>query len=68
MGEERQTPRPRVKLLGRDGNAYAILGACLRAARAAGWNEDEIARFRAEATRGNYDQLLATVMEHFEVE
>jgi hypothetical protein len=60
--------KPRVKLVGGDGNAYAILGACRRAARAAGWSDDDWARFHAEATSGSYGHLLATVMQYFDVE
>ena len=68
MSGERERPRPRVKLVGRDGNAFAIIGACMRAARAAAWSEDDLAGFRAEATEGDYDHLLATVMQFFDVE
>lgn len=64
---ERRIPRPRVKLAGRDGNAFAVLGACIRSARAAGWSEAEIDRFRTEATSGDYNHLLGVVMEHFDV-
>ena len=34
--DDRKLPRPRVKLLGQDGTAFEILGACMRAARVAG--------------------------------
>ena len=61
-------PRPRVQLVGRDGNAFAVLGACMRAARAAGWSEDDLAGFHAEATSGDYNHLLATAMKFFDVE
>ena len=65
---DREHSRPRVKLIARDGNAFFILGACRRAARAAGWSDDDWGSFHAEATDGNYDHLLATVMKHFDVE
>ncbi len=49
-----------------DGNAYALLGKCrkqmLRAGKLALWDE-----FYKEATSGNYDHLLATIMEYFEL-
>ncbi len=61
------TDRPTVHLIGRDGNAFAILGACQRAARGAGWSEERWEAFRAQATAGDYDHLLAVTMEHFEV-
>lgn len=63
-----EAKRPRVKLVGRDGNAFAVLGACRRAARAAGWSDADWAAFHGEATSGDYDRLLVTVMNHFEVE
>lgn len=58
---------PEVKLIGEDGNAFAILGRCRRAAKKAGWTDDEWQRFQREATSGDYDHLLATVMEWFDV-
>ena len=64
---EKRGPRPRVKLLGEDGNAFAILGRCSRAARAAGKPQPWIDRFMTEAKAGNYDHLLQTTMRYFEV-
>lgn len=61
-------PRPPVRLLGQDGNAFMILGLCRRAAlHGGGWTEDQWQVFREEATSGDYNHLLATVMDHFEV-
>ena len=57
-----------VKLIGKDGNAFAILGRCQRAARKAGLSKTEIDAFFAEATSGDYNQLLATCMAWFEIE
>ena len=57
-----------VQLTGKDGNAFNILGICLRAMRRAGLNQEECEAFQAEATLGNYDHLLATCMEWFNVE
>jgi len=61
-------PRPRVKLLGSDGNAFAILGRVKRAATQAGWTAERWQAFQAEATAGDYDHLLGTVMRNFDVE
>jgi hypothetical protein len=61
------TNKPTVKLLGRDGNAYAIIGACVAAAKKAGWTPDKISELKAEMTSGDYNHLLRTAMEHFEV-
>jgi hypothetical protein len=60
--------KPEVKLIGEDGNAFAIIGRCRRAAKKAGWTEEQIERFTTEATSGDYDHLLQTVMEYFDVE
>jgi hypothetical protein len=57
-----------VRLTGEDGNAFNILGICLRAMRRAGLNQKERDAFQAEAISGNYDHLLATCIEWFEVE
>ena len=57
-----------VRLSGEDGNAFNILGICLRAMRRAGFSQEERDAFYAEATSGNYDHLLATCMKWFEVE
>jgi hypothetical protein len=54
-------------LIGQDGNAFVMLGLCLRAARAAGWTQEQRDAFRTEATRGDYNHLLATAMQYFEV-
>jgi hypothetical protein len=59
--------RPVLTLIGQDGNAFAVLGKARRTLRQAG-RGDEWAGFVSEATSGNYDHLLATVMERFRVE
>lgn len=61
-------PEITVRLTGEDGNAFNILGICLRAMRRAGLNQKERDAFQAEAISGNYDHLLATCMKWFEVE
>lgn len=61
-------PEITVQLIGKDGNAFNILGICLRAMRQAGLSQEERDAFYAEATSGNYDHLLATCMKWFEVE
>jgi hypothetical protein len=50
----------KVKLVGKDGNAFAILGNMATALRKAGATPDEVKRFQAEATSGDYNNLLAT--------
>jgi hypothetical protein len=55
-----------MRLVGEDGNAFAILGRFQRAARAAGWSREEIRAVTDDATSGDYDDLLAVMMEHVE--
>jgi len=60
-------PHIRVTLVGRDGNAYAILGAVSDALKRAGVPKSERDAFFAEATAGDYDHLLQTAMRWVEV-
>jgi hypothetical protein len=60
-------PKVHVRLVGKDGNAFAILGRCQRAAKEAGLSKEEISQFFAEATAGDYDHLLATAIRWFDV-
>jgi len=59
--------KPKLKLVGEDGNAFAILARAKKALRGAG-REDEIQDFVHEATSGDYRHLLSVVMEWFEVD
>lgn len=52
-------PNIEVKLIGGDGNAFAVLGKVSRALKNEGIDP---ADFMAEATSGDYDKLLATTM------
>ena len=61
-------PHVRVRLVGEDGNAFAILGRTKRALRNAGASAEDVAAFIGEATAGTYDDLLATVMRWVEAE
>ena len=55
-------------MLGRDGNAFAILGRVQGAMRRGGVPQDDIKKFMEEATKGDYDRLLTTVMSWVDVE
>jgi hypothetical protein len=67
MATAKQEKKPRVKLVGENGNAFAILGRCREAARKAGWTSERIKEFTDKATSGNYNNLLCTCMEYFDV-
>lgn len=62
------TERPTVRLVGENGNAFAVLAACKNAARKAGWSKERIDEVLKEMTSGDYDHLLGKAMEHFDVE
>ena len=57
--------KPTLKLTGTDGNAFSILGKASRVARENKLDWDTI---QTEATSGDYDHLLQTMMKHFEVD
>ena len=58
-------PDIEVELVGQDGNAFAILGACRKAARRGNVPNDEIETFCNEAMAGDYDHLLRVCMNWF---
>lgn len=60
-------PEITVELVGRDGNAFNVLGLVTREMRRAGVPAEERAQFMREATGGDYDHLLATVQQWVEV-
>ena len=55
-----------MRLVGEDGNAFAIMGRFTREARRAGWTQEEIRAVLDEARSSDYDHLLATIAEHVE--
>lgn len=61
-------PNATVDLTRIDGNAFAILGAVQRALRKAGATKEQQDEFMREATSGDYDNLLQTVMRWVETD
>ena len=59
--------KPKLRLSGADGNAFAILGAAQRAGRRAEWTEDQLKAFNTLATSGDYNFVLQTCMRYFDV-
>ena len=59
--------KPVVVLVGENGNAFAIMGACKRAAQRAGWTADQINDVLEEMMSGDYDHLLQVAAKHFNV-
>ena len=60
-------PNINIELVGEDGNAFSILGRCTRALKRNGLN-DQVEAFREQATSGDYDNVLRTVMAWFSVD
>lgn len=56
-------PNVTVELVGVDGNAFVVLGTVQKAMRKAGIDKADIEAFVTEATAGDYDHLLQTVMK-----
>lgn len=61
-------PKPKVTLVGEDGNAFAIMGRVQRALRRAGYTDEEIAQFSKAARSGDYDNLLRVAMDWVDAE
>jgi len=59
--------KPVIRLVGSDGNAFAIIGKARRALLDAGLKE-EADKYMQEATRGDYQNLLKVTMDYCEVE
>ena len=61
------TTKLKLKLIGEDGNAFAILGRATKALKEAG-QEERVEQFMGQATSGDYSHLLRVVMECFDVD
>ncbi len=57
----------KVKLIGQDGNAFAILSRCNTAMALAGVPKEQRDAFYKEATSGDYNALLVTAIKYFDV-
>jgi hypothetical protein len=58
------TTKPKVRLVGEDGNAFAIMGRVRRALREAGADKEYVDKYLSEATAGDYNHLLQVTMEY----
>ena len=63
--EREQNEKPVLKLVGYDGNAFAILGKASRVAKENGLDWEKISK---EAMSGDYDNLLQVMCKYFDVE
>lgn len=60
------TKKVRLRLVGLDGNAFALLGAFQAAARKQGWSPDEIKAVMDDAMSGDYEHLLRVLASRCE--
>ncbi len=56
-----------IKLSGEDGNAFFIIGRGIGVLRRAGYSPETIKEFIGEATSSDYDHVIQTMMEWFDV-
>jgi hypothetical protein len=61
-------PNIKVKLVGDNGNAFAILGIVTYALKRAGVDKEERDLFVAEASAGDYDHAIQTCMKWVDCE
>jgi hypothetical protein len=59
--------KPKVTLVGKDGNAFFIMGTVRQALREAGADQEYIDKYTDEAKSGDYNHLLSTTMNYVEV-
>lgn len=62
------TKKPVVKLSGRSGNAFAIMGDVIIALKKANYSREQIAKYQEEAMGSDYENLLKITHEWVEVE
>jgi hypothetical protein len=68
MELEIRHPEVHAKLIGKDGNAFIVLGEVLASLQEAGVDAAEVEEFINDATSGDYDHLIRTVMKWVTVE
>ena len=59
--------KPVVKLIGANGNVFMVIGLCQRAARKAGWTTERWTEIRTKMMSGDYNNVLTTAMDYFDV-
>ena len=63
-GDIKRQFKVNLKMVGLDGNAFAIMGAFQAQARREGWTKEEINEVLDEARSGDYSHLVATITDH----
>jgi len=65
---EKQKVKPRVKLIGTDGNVFALMGKCTQALRKAGQAKEADQITEKIFNCGSYQEALTIMQEFVEVE
>ncbi len=60
--------KPKVKMIGQDGNAFSIMGNIQRALKRSGADKEYIDKYIREATSGDYNHLLTVSMKYVNIE
>ena len=61
------TEKPKIKLVGVNGNAYNILGIAKEALMNADADSEYVDQYLEEAMSGDYDHLLQVTMEYADI-
>lgn len=61
-------PNIKIKMVGEDGNAFAILGRTVGAMRRANVSQEVIDQYLTEAKSGDYDKLIQTTIKYVDVD
>lgn len=56
--------KPKARISGEDGNAFAVMGRAKKALKEAGYSKEYIDQYINEATKGDYDHLLRVTMDY----
>ena len=67
MTETNEETKPKVTLIGQNGNAFVIMGLCHQAWRRAGKDMAEWEKIKEDMMSGDYDHLLCVAMDNFKV-
>jgi hypothetical protein len=59
--------KPTVKLIDRDGNAFAIMGRVKKALIKAGADKEYVRKYQDKAMSGDYENLLCVTMDYVHV-
>jgi len=59
--------KPRLQLVGSNGNAFYVLGKAIQVGRKFGWGKEKTDEFLIEARGGDFNHLLQTCMNYFDV-